>query len=79
MDEVALKFTDEALHTVVDLTVKKGTGARGLRAVLEQAMMDVMYDTPSHEQVTEVQVTAEMILQGVESTDDGDEFLRKRA
>jgi len=79
MDEVALKFTDEALHTVVDLTVKKGTGARGLRSVLEQAMMDVMYDTPSHEQVTEVQVTAEMILQGVESKDDDDEFLRKRA
>ena len=79
MDEVTLKFTDEALHTVVDLTVKKGTGARGLRSVLEQAMMDVMYDTPSHEQVTEVQVTAEMILQGVESKDDDDEFLRKRA
>ena len=48
------------------------------QAVLEQAMMDVMYDTPSHDQVTEVLVTAEMILQGVESTDD-DEFLRKRA
>lgn len=79
MDEVTLKFTDEALRTVVDLTVKKGTGARGLRSVLEQAMMDVMYDTPSHDQVTEVLVTAEMILQGVESTDDGDEFLRKRA
>ena len=79
MDEVTLKFTDEALRTVVDLTVKKGTGARGLRSVLEQAMMDVMYDTPSHDQVTEVLVTAKMILQGVESTDDGDEFLRKRA
>ncbi len=78
MDEVTLTFTDEALRTVVDLTVKKGTGARGLRSVLEQAMMDVMYDTPSHDQVTEVLVTAEMILQGVESTDD-DEFLRKRA
>ncbi len=78
MDEVTLKFTDEALRTVVDLTVKKGTGARGLRSVLEQAMMDVMYDTPSHDQVTEVLVTAEMILQGVESKDD-DEFLRKRA
>lgn len=78
MDEVTLTFTDEALRTVVDLTVKKGTGARGLRSVLEQAMMDVMYDTPSHDQVTEVLVTAEMILQGVESNDD-DEFLIKRA
>ena len=78
MDEVTLKFTDEALRTVVDLTVKKGTGARGLRSVLEQAMMDVMYDTPSRDQVTEVLVTAQMILQGVESKDD-DGFLRKRA
>ena len=77
MDDVTLKFTDEALRTVVELTVKKGTGARGLRSVLEQAMMDVMYDTPSHE-VSEVMVTSEMILQGVESTDD-DEFLRKSA
>ena len=78
MDEVTLTFSDEALRTVVDLTVKKGTGARGLRSVLEQAMMDVMYDTPSHDQVTEVLVTAEMILQGVESNND-DEFLIKRA
>ena len=77
MDDVTLKFTDGALRTVVELTVKKGTGARGLRSVLEQAMMDVMYDTPSHE-VSEVLVTSEMILQGVESTDD-DEFLRKSA
>ena len=78
MDDVSLKFTDDALQTVVDLTVKKGTGARGLRSVLEQAMMDIMYDTPSHDQVKEVVVTAEMIEQGVES-DDEDEFLRKRA
>lgn len=78
MDEVTLKFTDEALRTVVDLTVKKGTGARGLRSVLEQALMDVMYDTPSHDQITELLVTEEMILQGVASKDD-DEFLRKRA
>ena len=78
MDDVSLKFTDDALQTVVDLTVKKGTGARGLRSVLEQAMMDIMYDTPSHDRVKEVVVTAEMIEQGVES-DDEDEFLRKRA
>ena len=78
MDDVSLKFTDDALQTVVDLTVKKGTGARGLRSVLEQAMMDIMYDTPSHDQVKEVVVTAEMIEKGVES-DDEDEFLRKRA
>ena len=79
MDDVALKFTDGALQTVVDLTVKKGTGARGLRSVLEQAMMDIMYDTPSHDHVKEVVVTSEMIEKGVERIDDEDEFLRKRA
>ena len=78
MDDVALKFTDDALQTVVDLTVKKGTGARGLRSVLEQGLMDIMYDTPSHKHVKEVIVTGEMIESGVER-DDEDEFLRKRA
>jgi ATP-dependent Clp protease ATP-binding subunit ClpX len=78
MDDVALKFTDDALQTVVDLTVKKGTGARGLRSVLEQGLMDIMYDTPSHKHVKEIIVTGEMIESGVER-DDEDEFLRKRA
>lgn len=79
MDGVTLSFTDEALNLVVDLTVKKGTGARGLRSVLEQAMMDVFYDAPSHEELTELVVTAEMIERGVSNVDDGDELLRKSA
>ena len=79
MDGVTLTFTEEALHRVVELTVKKGTGARGLRSVLEQAMMDVFYDTPSHEELTELVVTGEMIEKGVSNVDDGDEFLRKSA
>ena len=81
MDDVELTFTEEALHTVVDLTVNKGTGARGLRSVLEQAMMDIMYDTPSHDDVKKIVVTAEMIITGVESMDDDgeDELFRKRA
>jgi ATP-dependent Clp protease ATP-binding subunit ClpX len=79
MDGVSLRFTDEALRRVVELTVSKGTGARGLRSVLEQALMDVFYDTPSHEEVTEVVVTGEMIDRGVASGDDGDELLRKSA
>ena len=79
MDGVGLKFTDDALEAIVELTVKKGTGARGLRSVLEQAMMDIMYDTPSQGEVTELLVTAEMIVAGVESADDEDEYIRKRA
>jgi len=79
MDDVKLEFTEDALRQVVELTVKKGTGARGLRSVIEQAMMDVMYDTPSHGEVSEVLVTAEMIEKGVESIDDEDEYLRRTA
>ena len=79
MDGVDLRFTDDALRRVVELTVSKGTGARGLRSVLEQALMDVFYDTPSHEEVTELVVTDEMIDLGVASDDDGDELLRKSA
>ncbi|MFH1571915.1 MAG: ATP-dependent Clp protease ATP-binding subunit ClpX [Gemmatimonadota bacterium] len=79
MDGVSLRFTDDALQTVVERTVKKGTGARGLRSVLEQALMDIMYDTPSHNEIKEVLVTAEMIDKGMESSDEEDEHFRKRA
>ena len=79
MDGVDLRFTDAALRRVVELTISKGTGARGLRSVLEQALMDVFYDTPSHEEVTELVVTDEMIDLGFASDDDGDELLRKSA
>ena len=80
MDGVSLEFTEEALRKVVEYTVEKGTGARGLRSVLEQAMMDVMYDVPSQEGVSELLITAEMIEKGVENFDDEeDELVRKRA
>ncbi len=81
MDGVEVDFTDEALRKVVELTVSKGTGARGLRSVLEQAMMDIMYELPSQEGVKTLQITAEMIEKGIEifdSEDDG-EIRRKSA
>ena len=79
IDGVKIEFTDEALRKIVALTVKKGTGARGLRSVMEQAMMDIMYDIPSQDDVRELVVTHEMIEKGVESFDDDDEAQRKRA
>jgi ATP-dependent Clp protease ATP-binding subunit ClpX len=79
IDDVQLNFSDEALRKVVELTIKKGTGARGLRSVLEQGLMDLMYDTPSQQGVGEVLVTAEMIEKGVESFDDEDDYIRKSA
>ena len=81
MDGVDVEFTEEALRQIVSHTVRKGTGARGLRSVLEQAMMDIMYDLPSQEGVTSLQITAEMIEKGIYSFDheDDEEMQRKRA
>ena len=79
MDGVELEFTEGALHKVVDLTVKKGTGARGRRSGLEQAMMDIMYDIPSQSNITKFEITAEVIEKGVDKIDDEDELERKRA
>jgi len=81
MDGIEVEFTEEALRKIVALTVSKGTGARGLRSVLEQAMMDIMYDLPSQTDVKSLQITAEMIEKGIERFDheDDEEMQLKRA
>jgi len=81
MDDIEVEFTEEALRTIVALTVSKGTGARGLRSVLEQAMMDIMYDLPSQTDVKSLQITAEMIEKGIDQFDheDDEEMQLKRA
>jgi ATP-dependent Clp protease ATP-binding subunit ClpX len=61
MDGVDLEFEDEALNEVVRRTVQKGTGARGLRSVLEDIMIDLMYDIPSNPDPKRVVVTKEMV------------------
>lgn len=63
MDHVSLQFEDEALKEVARETLKRNTGARGLRAILEEAMMDLMYEIPSDEAVTSCLITAEVIAQ----------------
>ena len=73
IDDIEVEFTEEALRTIVALTVSKGTGARGLRSVLEQAMMDIMYDLPSQNDVKSLQITAEMIEKGIDRFDHEDE------
>lgn len=78
IDGVKVEFTEEALRKVVELTIKKGTGARGLRSVLEQAMMDIMYEVPSQAGLQQISVTAEMIVQGVEHAGDEDEDQSRR-
>ena len=62
MEGVDLTFTPGALEAVAKVALSRGTGARGLRAVLEEAMLDVMYDTPSQEGVESVQITEDVII-----------------
>ncbi len=61
LDGVQLKFTDEALQAVADEAVHNKAGARGLRAVLERAMLDVMYDIPSNRRIREVVINEDVI------------------
>jgi len=51
MEDVELEFTDEALTAIADLALLRGTGARGLRAILEEVLLEVMYDLPSRDDV----------------------------
>ncbi len=61
-DGIELEFESEALIEVARIAMKKKTGARGLRAILEQTMMDIMYDMPSNEKVCKVIITYNSIL-----------------
>ena len=62
MDEVNLVFTEEACSAVAEEALKRKTGARGLRAILEKVMMDVMFEIPSDEEIAEVHITKDVIL-----------------
>ncbi len=64
MDGVELVFTDEALRAIAQTAIKHKTGARGLRTVLEQALMEVMYDIPGRGDVRKCVVSAETVLNG---------------
>ena len=68
LDGVELEFTDEAIDAVADLAMVRGTGARGLRAIIEEVLLHVMYDVPSREDVAKVVVTAEVVLDNVNPT-----------
>ena len=61
LENVNLKFTDGSLRAVVKEALKRKTGARGLRAILEEAMLDVMYEMPSQKDLKEVIITEESI------------------
>lgn len=65
MEKVHLKFTDGALVAIAKEALMRKTGARGLRSILENAMLDVMYDIPSQDRVKEVVLNEEVITKGI--------------
>jgi len=64
MDGVKLKFAQGALHAVAREALKRNAGARGLRAIMEKSMLDIMYDVPSQADIREVVVSEEVIVSG---------------
>ncbi|MEQ8891972.1 MAG: ATP-dependent Clp protease ATP-binding subunit ClpX [Sandaracinaceae bacterium] len=64
MDGVKLKFTHGALQAVAQEALKRNAGARGLRAILEHSMLDIMYDVPSHDGIKEVVVNEDTVHRG---------------
>jgi ATP-dependent Clp protease ATP-binding subunit ClpX len=64
-EDVSLRFTDDALETIAKRAVDRKIGARGLRMILEEIMLDMMYDLPSQTEVKEVVVTKDTVLNKV--------------
>ena len=76
LDGVELEFTADALTAVAEQAIKRGTGARGLRAIMEEVLLTVMFDTPSRKDVARVIITAESVTEQAPPTlvlrEDGD-------
>src|SRR5690554_5481604 len=68
IDGVDLEFTDDALEAIADLALLRGTGARGLRAIMEEILRETMFDVPSRDDVGKVVITAEVVQQNVNPT-----------
>jgi len=62
MDDTLLEFTDEAIECIADKALERNTGARGLRAIIEEIMLDIMYEVPSLQNVEKCIVTKETVL-----------------
>jgi ATP-dependent Clp protease ATP-binding subunit ClpX len=68
LDGVDLEFTPDALEAIADQANLRGTGARGLRAILEEVLLSVMYEVPSRKDVERVVITREAVLENVNPT-----------
>ncbi|MFY0408913.1 ATP-dependent Clp protease ATP-binding subunit ClpX [Solicola sp. PLA-1-18] len=68
IDDVELEFTTDAVEAMADLAMLRGTGARGLRAIIEEVLLNVMYEVPSRDDVAKVVVTGETVRDNVSPT-----------
>ncbi|GAB3884348.1 ATP-dependent Clp protease ATP-binding subunit ClpX [Terrabacter terrigena] len=68
IDGVDLEFTEDAIAAVADQALLRGTGARGLRAIMEEVLLPVMFDVPSDDGIARVVVTREVVLDNVNPT-----------
>ncbi|MGB3258952.1 MAG: ATP-dependent Clp protease ATP-binding subunit ClpX [Ornithinimicrobium sp.] len=68
IDGVELEFEDDAVGAIAEQALLRGTGARGLRAILEEVLLPVMFDVPSEEDVARVVITREVVLDNVNPT-----------
>ena len=67
-DDIDLVFTDEALWSIADKALERETGARGLRSIIENALLDVMFELPSRKDVSKCVITKETIQKGLRPT-----------
>ena len=78
LDDVVLRFEDDALLEIAKAAIERKTGARGLRSIIENIMLDVMYELPSLEEVTECIITRDSVIGEGNPTllrDDGSEYV----
>ncbi len=68
LEEVELEFTDDALAAVADQALERGTGARGLRSIIEEVLLTVMYELPSRDDVSKVVIDDRVVLEQVSPT-----------
>jgi ATP-dependent Clp protease ATP-binding subunit ClpX len=68
IDGVELEFTEDAIEAVAEQALLRGTGARGLRAIMEEVLLPVMFDVPSDDDIARVVVTREVVLDNVNPT-----------
>ncbi|AQQ52868.1 ATP-dependent protease ATP-binding subunit ClpX [Planococcus lenghuensis] len=79
LDGVSLTFEDEALVEIAKLAIERKAGARGLRSIIENIMLDVMFDLPSREDIVECVITEETVKDGAQPKlilSDGTEFIK---